>query len=557
MIRVLLAGDAALLVDSDSPAAQLAAAVRQASLPGVSDVVPGARTVLVVTRPGSWDLEELAAAISTLPPGDLDSGDGAAVEIPVVYDGPDLAEVARLAGMTVSQVIEAHSRADYTVGWLGFSPGFGYLTGLDQRLAGVPRLASPRLSVPAGSVAIAGGMTAVYPSGSPGGWRLIGRTAARMWDPARDPPSLLAPGRRVRFSAIQARLAAARSQQIPVGDAAAAAPAVSVTAWGYLEVVRPGPLATVQDLGRPGFAAVGVPGSGAADIPSLVQANLLAGNPAGAAGLELTLGRAALRCSGPCTLAVGGAPASVTVRTDPGPSSQVRFGAAFDVPDGGLVSIGPPDTGLRSYVAVKGGIATPAVLGSRSADLLSGIGGPLRAGAILPVGDPATARARDRARAPAGDPAKAGHGQRPPVGSEPGIGVPQARVPARGQVTSLRILAGPRQDWFRADALATLCGSAYTVSPASNRTGLRLDGPVVTRSGDAELPSEGLVTGSLQVPPDGRPILLLADHPTVGGYPVLAVLASADIGLAAQLRPGDQIRFATVLMADALAALSR
>jgi KipI family sensor histidine kinase inhibitor len=534
MISARLAGDAALLVESDVPAAHLAAAVTAAGLPGVIEAVPGQRAVLLITVPGSWDPGELASVVGALPPAEPPSSQAAAVEIPAVYDGPDLAEVAGLAGMTVGDVIETHSRADYAVGWLGFSPGFGYLTGLDRRLACVPRLASPRLSVPAGSVAIAGGMTAVYPSASPGGWRLIGRTAARMWDPARDPPSLLAPGRRVRFRAIQAGLGRGPVAADAAGQAAPSAEAAPVPAGPYLEVVRPGPLATVQDLGRPGFAAAGVPGSGAADVPSLVQANLLAGNPAGAAGLELTLGRAALRCSGPCTLAVAGAPAAVTLRTDPGgPARQVRFGTAFDVPDDGLVSIGPPDTGLRSYVAVRGGITTPAVLGSRSADLLSGIGGPLLAGAILPVGDPAA----DRPSGPASWPA--------------------ANIPARGQVTRLRILAGPRHDWFAADALATLCGSAYTVSPASNRTGLRLDGPAVTRSRDAELPSEGLATGSLQVPHDGRPILLLADHPTVGGYPVLAVVASADIGLAAQLRPGDQVRFAAVPAADDLAAFSR
>ena len=534
MIRGIPAGDAGLLLESDIPAVRLAAAITEAGLPGVIDVVPGQRAVLVITIPGSWDPGGLVSVIGALPIREPDSSQAPAVEIPAVYDGPDLGEVARLAGMTVGEVIEAHSQGDYTVAWLGFSPGFGYLTGLDRRLASVPRLASPRPKVPAGSVAIAGGMTAVYPSASPGGWRLIGRTAVRMWDPDRDPPSLLAPGRRVRFRAAQAGLGGGQGAADPRGHAALAAQSGTVPAGPYLRVVRPGPLATVQDLGRPGFAAVGVAGSGAADVASLVQANMLAGNPAGAACIELTFGRATLRCSGACTLATAGAPASVTLRTDPGmPASQRRFGAAFEVPDGGLVSIGPPEAGLRTYVSVTGGIATPAMLGSRSADLLASIGGPLEAGAILPVGAASVWT------------------------SEASAGLAHARVPARGQVTKLRILAGPRQDWFAANALSILCGPGYTVSPASNRTGLRLDGPPVLRSGDAELPSEGLVTGSLQVPPEGRPILLLADHPTVGGYPVLAVVASADIGLAGQLRPGDRIRFAAVGTAEALAALSR
>ena len=122
-----------------------------------------------------------------------------AAEIGVVYDGPDLTDVAALTGLTVAEVIARHAAAVYQVGWLGFSPGFGYLTGLDPVLATVPRLDSPRLSVPAGSVAIAGGLAAVYPAASPGGWRLLGRTSARLWDPGRARPALLSPGMTVRF----------------------------------------------------------------------------------------------------------------------------------------------------------------------------------------------------------------------------------------------------------------------------------------------------------------------------------------------------------------------
>ncbi len=285
----------------------------------------------------------------------------------------------------------------------------------------------------------------------------------------------------------------------------------------------------MQDLGRHGYGAVGVPPAGAADARSLAAANLLAGNPADAAGLELTLGRAELRCAGGCTLAVTGAAVAVFVRAGSGgpAATRQRAGAAFTVPDGGVVSIGPPDAGLRSYVAVGGGISTQPELGSRSADLHSGIGVPLRAGAILPVGEPGAASTARSA--------------------EP------ARVPARGTPTTLRIVPGPRADWFAPDALDVLRDSSYAVGADSNRTGLRLDGPALARSREAELPSEGVVTGSLQVPHDGKPILLLTDHPTVGGYPVIAVLASADVGLAAQLRPGDQITFAITSAADALA----
>jgi KipI family sensor histidine kinase inhibitor len=535
MIRARQAGDAGLLIEAGDQAASLAAAITSAGLPGVLDIVPGARTVLVVTEPGHWSPGDLTAVIGQLPSRGAVAGDSAAVQIPVVYDGEDLADVAQLSGLSVGEVIEAHAGSEYTVGWLGFAPGFGYLTGLDDRLAAVPRLPSPRVTVPAGSVAIAGGLSAVYPSASPGGWRLIGRTSTRMWDQDREPPALLAPGRRVRFIPQPGGHDEAAEPPAPAGRPRSSWPAPGTR---YLEVITPGPLATVQDLGRHGYAAVGVPPAGAADAASLAAANRLAGNEPGAAGLELTLGRAEFRCTGGCTVAVAGAPAEVTLRAGRGdPPRPQEFGTAFEVPDGWLVGIGPPSAGLRSYLAVGGGLATRKNLGSRSADLHSGIGGPLRSGAILPVGDAAAA---GRARAAGG---RDRHGGQAGDRAWPPDSV---WVPARGEPVMLRIVPGPRADWFEPGALRVLCEARYAIGAASNRTGLRLDGPALARATDAELPSEGVLTGSLQVPHDGKPILLLTDHPTVGGYPVIAVLASADIGLAAQLRPGDLVTFTSI-----------
>ena len=196
MITARAAGDAALLVEAGPQAGALAAAVRAARLPGVTDVVTGAVTVLLVTEPGR-DLVALAKAVGGLDVPDQPPPAGELV-VPVVYDGPDLAEVARLAGLTEEQVTERHAASEYTVGWLGFSPGFGYLTGLDPALH-VPRLATPRTRVPAGSVAIAGPLAAVYPTASPGGWRLIGRTSVRLWDTGREPPAVFSAGQRVTF----------------------------------------------------------------------------------------------------------------------------------------------------------------------------------------------------------------------------------------------------------------------------------------------------------------------------------------------------------------------
>ncbi len=515
-------------------------------------MVPGARTVFVTFEPGSWTPSDLADRLQSLVALPVPA-DSVVTEIDVVYDGPDLADVAALTGLTTDDVIARHAAAVYRVGWLGFSPGFGYLTGLDPVLAAVPRLDSPRLSVPAGSVAIAGGLTAVYPAASPGGWRLLGRTSAVLWDADRARPALLAPGMTVRFRPVD-RLPASPSEQL-------AAPPVQPAGQRLIQVIQPGPLTTVQDLGRPGFAHLGVPASGAADPGSLRQANRLVGNPDHAACLELTLGRVALRFGASATAALAGAaaPMRLAIPTDqpeantdrsntageptrggPGggtaadradaeggdPAWQPSPGTPFSVPAGAILRIGPPPAGLRSYLAIGGGVAVPAVLGSRSADSLSGLGPPaLQAGDWLALGPPRSLPER-------------GPGDRPRAAGRPPL------MPAMtADAVELRAIAGPRDDWFTAAALDTLAGCDYLVSAASNRSGLRLTGPPLRRARPGELPSEGVATGSLQVTHDGQPILLLADHPTTGGYPVIAVVRSADLGLAAQLRPGQRVRF--------------
>jgi biotin-dependent carboxylase-like uncharacterized protein len=281
-----------------------------------------------------------------------------------------------------------------------------------------------------------------------------------------------------------------------------------------IEVLAPGPLTTVQDLGRPGWAALGVGPSGAADAPSLRLANRLVGNPEGAAALEATLGGLALRFHQPVLIALAGAPCAVTVGDRPAAMHAPLYAAPGDV-----LRLGVPAAGLRTYVAVHGGIDVPPVLGSRSTDVLAGIGpDPLAAGARLPVGEP--------------------------DGPAPGVDV--APVPELPERPLLRVLRGPRDDWFAGAALATLCAAPYAVTADSDRIGIRLTGAALERRDDRELPSEGMVTGALQVPPDGQPVLFLADHPVTGGYPVIGVVLVADVPLAAQARPGDALRFTLV-----------
>ena len=278
-----------------------------------------------------------------------------------------------------------------------------------------------------------------------------------------------------------------------------------------IEVISPGGLTTIQDLGRPGWAHLGVSPSGAADAQSYRLANRLVGNPAGAAALEATIRGPVLRFGTAAVVALTGAP--VKARIGPRP---VAMHAATEVRRGEVLDVGFATTGARTYLAVRGGILATPVLGSASTDMLSGLGPPaLAEGTRLTVGD----------------------GPLTPQPPEPAQASPPPAEPV------LRVVPGPRDDRFAPDALSLLSGTAWEVSAASNRVGVRLHGPSLAPVDETELQSEGLVTGSIQVPPSGQPILLLNDHPTTGGYPVLAVVTAADLPLAGQLRPGDRVAF--------------
>ncbi|MEV6410899.1 biotin-dependent carboxyltransferase family protein [Kribbella sp. NPDC051718] len=272
-----------------------------------------------------------------------------------------------------------------------------------------------------------------------------------------------------------------------------------------LAVLETGPLATIQDRGRVGLAALGVPRSGACDQRSYELANRLVGNKPGAAVIEVTFGGLALRAEAEVVIAATGAPCA---------------GAPLNAPttlrEGEVLRLGAPRSGLRTYVAVRGGIAVPSVLGSRATDLLSGLGpAPLRAGDVLPIGTE--------------------------QGAMPGVDLAAVADPAAGEVV-VRVTPGPRADWFAPEALR---GQAYTVSSNSNRIGVRLDGTPLVRRREGELPSEGMALGAIQVPPSGLPVIFLADHPVTGGYPVIAYVATADLDLCAQVRPGQPLRFTT------------
>jgi biotin-dependent carboxylase-like uncharacterized protein len=360
--------------------------------------------------------------------------------------------------------------------------------------------------VPAGSVALAGRHCGIYPTDSPGGWQLLGRTSVRLFDVDRDPPALLPPGTRVRF---------VRVDQLPGPEPARTEPepAVEAPPRALVVVDIPGPAgsATVQDAGRVGYSHLGVPRGGALDLPAAALANRLVGNPPDAAVIEMTVTGLTVRTSTALAVAVTGAEGPLWVDR-----RAADRGFPLVLHAGQNLTVGPATAGVRAYLAAAGGIAVEPVLGSRCRDALSGIGPPpLKAGTVLPVGP-----------APG-----------PPAALDVSVrGVP--RCPVR-----LRVRPGPRLDWFDPLAVRALLGTDWTVSPTSNRIGVRLQGSPLARRRPGELESEGIVLGAVQVPPDGQPVVLLADHPTTGGYPVIAVVDAADLAALAQARPGAAVRF--------------
>lgn len=282
-----------------------------------------------------------------------------------------------------------------------------------------------------------------------------------------------------------------------------------------LEVVRAGALTTIQDLGRAGHAHLGVPRSGAADAGAHRRANAAVGNPPEAATLETTLLGCTVRARDEVALAVEGARCDVFVG-----GVRAPWGAPFRVRRGQVVEVGPAHAGLRSYVAVSGGIDVPPVLGSRATDTLSGMGpAPVQDGDLLPVGAsaerPSPARLSVRGLAHGPEPASAG---------------------------VVEVVAGPRQEWLSLEGWEALALASWRVGAQSNRVGVRLEGEPLARARDDEIPSEGIVTGAVQLPPSGLPVIFLPDHPTTGGYPVIAVATEAGIAAVAQARPGDTLR---------------
>ena len=533
-------GDSAVVIAvSETLSTDTAARVREIAIEiarkpprGVVDVVPAFGQIAVFFEPSqATGFTELAGELTAL----VERAETAVVsvpirvvEIPVCYGGeygPDLDHVAGQAGKLPREVIVLHSGAEYVVQAIGFAPGFPYLGGLPAELA-TPRRGTPRPKVPAGSVGIGGTQTGIYPLETPGGWNLIGRTPRRLFDAARAEPALLGAGDHVRFRAIQSdeydRIAtieaelsagAARHDEALGPESATSGFAADVASG--IEVVRAGMFTTVQDSGRRGHRARGVPLSGAADLFALRVANLLVGNDEHEAGLEFTLIGPELRFLQDTVIAIGG-----------GEFGEVPSWRPIAVREGTYFRIGAARRGCRGYLAIAGGIAIEPVLGSRSTYVRARLGGQdgrtLKEGDVLPV--PKVDRAfRDHWR------------------------IDERILPRYSATATVRILPGTHAEEFD----ASWTEHRFTISTQSDRMGVRLTGVALQRKNAGDLISLPVSPGTIQVPPDGLPIVLLADAQTIGGYPQVAHVITVDLPVMAQLRPGDEVRFAVVSMENA------
>jgi KipI family sensor histidine kinase inhibitor len=559
-VRFLPAGDRGMVIEFGSQVdlsinnqvRALALTLASAEIPGVLEMVPTYRSLGVLYDPvrlGADVLRQrIEAALATLDPNQLPAP--RVVHLPTCYGGdfgPDLPFVAQHAGLSEAEVIQLHSQTPYHVYMIGFTAGFAYLGGLPEKLR-TPRLPSPRTKTPRGAVGIGGSQTGAYSAETPGGWRLIGRTPVPLFDPMQDPPTPMLPGDTVRFDPIgreeyerlerEFQQAAGQSGNRATGQPGrtelpnrqvAQLPS-SLASREAFEVLRAGLLTTVQDRGRIGCQKFGVTVSGAMDEVALRVGNILVGNPQNSAGLEISFLGPRIRFRADAVLALAGAAMDADLDGQPAPWYR-----AFRARAGQVLDIRHCTQGMRSYLTVSGGIDVPIQLGSRSTSLAAGFGGlegrPLRDGDVLRVGPTVTT------------PGRSGDRQ-----------VPRSLRPVFGSPQTVRVIFGPQDDAFTERGRRTLLESTYEMSPSSDRMGCRLEGPAIEHVGPADIVSDWIPLGGIQVPGNGRPIILLADRQTTGGYTKIATVIGPDIPRLVQLRPGEAVRFQAVSIEEAHAA---
>lgn len=493
-------------------------------LPGQVDAVAAAQTIMLSFAARSY-VPAAREELKTLKDLSFESGQSRDIEIEVVYDGEDLDDLSETLGMSRDALVSWHSGQTWFGAFGGFAPGFTYCTP-EEEAKSVPRRSSPRTAVPEKSVAVAGGFSGVYPRVSPGGWQLIGRTPQHMWDLEREYPALVAPGDAVRYvPTAPERLTLSEDTEHNDADR----DTTEAQGAPVLTVEQPGMQLLLQDPGRAGHSDLGVSRAGVADEAAARQANRLVGNCENAAVLEILNGSAVLRAEQTVVLAATGAEVTLTVTAEHGSTRGPALREPFALLAGETLAMSAPSAGLRVVLAVRAGIAASPDLGSLSRDTMSGLGPePFTAGDVI--------RSAGLAVGPVGL-------------SEPST----LAAPASDGGIPLRFTYGPREDWFSEAEQRRLADQRWQVTNQADRVGVRLqphpedpEARAIERLRNDELPSEGVPRGSLQMPPEGEPVLFLNDHPVTGGYPVIGVVISQDLSAAAQLRPGDTVHLRAV-----------
>ncbi len=499
--------------------------LEQRPITGIKEIIPAARTLLIHYYAAETDAKKLATEIRAR---DLSSGHQQLdhqVMIPVHYCSEDLTDVADYLGITSQALIARHTDHEYRVAFTGFAPGFAYLTSGSAGL-NVPRRKTPRTRIPAGSVALAGEFSGIYPQASPGGWQLIGQTDLAMWDLAREQPALLKPGYRVSF------VDADKSPQTISLPTATAKPVTKNDQPNNgMRVLTTGLQTLFQDLGRAGQAAIGISESGAMDKKALYSANRLVGNEIDTACLEITQGGFSAQSDSELIIAITGAPCDIRLITQDQQEYRLATYQPIHLIAGDKIKLGPTTAGVRSYLAVRGGFALFEVLGSCSFDTLANVGpAPLKIGDRLSINKTSKLSTLSLHE------------------------IPAITYPTAAETVVLDVILGPRTDWFTEQAIELLANQSWQVTAASNRIGLRLIGEqALTRSQLQELPSEGTCVGAIQIPADGQPVLFLNDHPLTGGYPVIGTVAEYHLDLAGQIPVNAKIRFNPIRLFEEIA----
>lgn len=492
--------------------------LQQKTFPGFIETVPAYTTLTIYYQPESSPFDFVKDHVAALLNKVLinATNDQNIISIPVCYDdafGYDLEFIATTHKRSKEEVIHIHQQGNYKVYMMGFLPGFAYMGPVDDAIA-MPRKSTPRGNIEEGSVGIAGKQTGIYPLASPGGWQIIGRTPLCLFDIQKQDPFLFKTGDHVRFYSISKEEFLSikdKQQQIcEVKQEESIPDAV---------VVKPGLYASIQDGGRYGYQSYGVPISGAINQTAFHTANALVGNQKNAACIECTMGGIFIQFKKNAVITVTGAGVAFIN------GQQIRSWQPLSVSKNDYLEIRYNNDGMRSYIAVRGGIDTGMLMNSRSIYPKAGMGTALKKEDGLQFGNMAATASKRITE--------------------------NLAIPVYTTVASIRIITGPENDWIQRQSIEQLYSGSFTLTNQCDRMGYHLKGDVLALNNKSELLSTAVTKGTIQLTPSGQLIVLMSDCQTTGGYPRVAQVAAVDLPVITQLKPGDTIRFINISFEEA------